>query len=58
MSALAASLIIVSAVAQEKNPDRNAFFGESHLRTSWSVDAWIFGKRITGPDDAYKFSNV
>jgi len=44
----------LAAVAQEKNPERNAYFGEDHLHTSWSVDAWIFGNRITGPDDGYK----
>ncbi len=38
------------------NPDRNAYFGEEHIHTSWSVDAWIFGNRITGPDDAYKYA--
>jgi hypothetical protein len=38
----------------EKNPDRNAYFGEEHIHTSWSVDAWVFGNRITGPDDALK----
>src|SRR5580765_907880 len=40
----------------EKNPDRNAYFGEEHIHTSWSVDAWIFGNRITGPGDAYKYA--
>ena len=40
----------------EKNPDRNAYFGEEHIHTSWSVDAWIFGNRITGPDDAYHYA--
>ena len=40
----------------EKNPDRNAYFGEEHIHTSWSVDAWLFGNRITGPDDALKYA--
>src|SRR5271166_5098899 len=40
----------------EKNPDRNAYFGEEHIHTSWSVDAWLFGNRLTGPDDAYKYA--
>ena len=40
----------------EKNPDRNAYFGEEHIHTSWSLDAWVFGNRITGPDDAYKYA--
>jgi hypothetical protein len=40
----------------ERNPDRNAYFGETHIHTSWSVDAWVMGNRITGPDDAYKYA--
>ena len=40
----------------EKNPDRNAYFGEEHIHTSWSMDAWLMGNRITGPDDAYKYA--
>ncbi len=35
-----------------RNPDRNAYFGEEHIHTSWSVDAWMMGNRITGPDEA------
>jgi hypothetical protein len=38
------------------NPDRNAYFGEEHIHTSWSVDAWVLGNRITGPDDALKYA--
>jgi hypothetical protein len=34
---MAASLTIASAVAQEKNPERNAYFGETHVHTSWVV---------------------
>ena len=40
----------------EKNPDRNAYFGEEHIHTSWSLDAWVMGNRITGPDDALKYA--
>ncbi len=42
--------------APPRNPDRNAYFGEEHIHTSWSVDAWVIGNRITGPDDALKFA--
>jgi hypothetical protein len=42
--------------APPRNPDRNAYFGEEHIHTSWSVDAWIFGNRITGPAEAYKYA--
>src|SRR6516162_7576599 len=56
---LAAGLLgIVSlpALAQQPNPERNAYFGETHLHTSWSVDAWVMGNRLTGPDDALKYA--
>jgi hypothetical protein len=39
----------------ERNPDREAYFGETHQHTSWSFDAYIFGNHITGPADAYKY---
>jgi uncharacterized protein DUF3604 len=41
---------------QERNLERNAYFGETHIHTSWSVDAWVMGNRITGPDDALKYA--
>ena len=40
----------------EKNPDRNAYFGEEHIHTSWSLDAWVMGNRVTSPDDALKYA--
>src|SRR5271166_4043414 len=39
-----------------RNPDRNAYFGEEHIHTSWSVDAWLMGNRLTGPDEALKYA--
>ena len=56
LALLASSLASGLALAEEKNPERNAYFGETHLHTSWSVDAWVFGNRITGPADAYKYA--
>jgi Protein of unknown function (DUF3604) len=47
--------VMPAAWAQEKNPERNAYFGETHVHTSWSLDAWLFGDRVTGPADAYKY---
>jgi hypothetical protein len=37
------------------NPDREAYYGETHVHTSWSLDAWLFGNRLTDPGDAYKY---
>ena len=54
--ALAASNSSASPVAPpERNPERNAYFGETHQHTSWSFDAYIFGNHTTGPADSYKY---
>jgi hypothetical protein len=37
------------------NPLKEAYFGETHVHTSYSLDAYIGGARLT-PDDAYKFA--
>ncbi|MFG1466264.1 DUF3604 domain-containing protein [Xanthobacter sp. DSM 24535] len=44
-----------SALAQNA-PERKAYFGETHVHTSWSFDAYIFGNHITGPADAYSYA--
>lgn len=35
--------------------DRRAYFGDLHLHTAMSFDAWSFGTKVT-PDQAYKFA--
>ena len=40
----------------QPNPDREAYFGETHIHTSWSFDAYTFGNLKAGPEDAYKFA--
>ena len=45
-----------NAADPQPNPERSAYFGETHIHTSWSVDAWVIGNRLTGPDDAYKYA--
>jgi hypothetical protein len=44
-----------SAFAQGA-PQREAFFGQTHSHTSWSLDAHITGNHFTGPAEAYPFS--
>src|SRR5262245_36790537 len=51
----AMTLAGVPALAQEKNPERNAYFGETHVHTSWSLDAFAIGNTLTTPGDAYKY---
>ncbi|WP_186755645.1 DUF3604 domain-containing protein [Echinicola salinicaeni] len=38
-----------------ENPLKEAYFGEQHLHTAASMDAFIAGTRLT-PDDAYRFA--
>jgi hypothetical protein len=38
-----------------ENPLKNAYFGETHVHTSFSLDAYIGGARLT-PFDAYRFA--
>jgi hypothetical protein len=44
-----------SQALAQGNPLRDAYFGETHVHTSWSLDAWLFGNRTTDPGDAYKY---
>src|SRR5206468_9252889 len=48
------SLVALSALAAP-NPERDAYFGETHVHTSWSLDAFSIGNTLTTPGDAYKY---
>src|SRR5262245_24539163 len=52
---MAVMLLALPAFA-EPNSLRDAYFGETHQHTSWSVDAWLFGNHITGPAEALKYA--
>jgi Protein of unknown function (DUF3604) len=55
LSGFCVALPSVAAFAQP-NPERDAFFGEQHIHTSWSVDAWLFGNHLTGPNEALQYA--
>lgn len=42
-------------VCADRNPLRNAYFGDTHVHTALSFDAWTHGVRNT-PADAYRFA--
>jgi hypothetical protein len=45
----------VPAATPAVNPLKNAYFGETHIHTAYSLDAYIGGARLT-PDAAYRFA--
>ena len=41
----------------QKNPEREAYFGETHVHTSWSLDSYLaFNNTLAGPEEFYKYS--
>ena len=45
-----------AAAAVKVNPDRDAYFGDLHLHTTDSFDAYVLMGTKTTPDEAYKFA--
>jgi hypothetical protein len=45
------------APAPRANPLREAYFGETHLHTSWSLDAFVISPGVkNGPEEAYRYA--
>lgn len=56
-------LIVLSALSLEgmalsqPYPEREAFFGETHIHTSWSLDAFVLSSVAkNGPEEAYRYA--
>ncbi|MEL7239799.1 MAG: DUF3604 domain-containing protein, partial [Planctomycetota bacterium] len=47
--------IDVRAACRRQNPQRDVFFGDLHVHTALSFDAWVFDVR-TMPADAFRFA--
>ncbi|HTF32191.1 MAG TPA: DUF3604 domain-containing protein [Myxococcota bacterium] len=47
--------IATAVPAFAASPERHAYFGETHVHTSWSLDAFAIGNTLTNPGDAYKY---
>lgn len=45
-----------TAAAPSVNPLKNPYFGELHLHTAYSLDAYIFGTHANDPFTAYRFA--
>ncbi len=55
ITVLTVSLAVALPSFAAPNPERNAYFGETHVHTSWSLDAFAIGNTLTTPGDAYKY---
>ena len=55
MLGFASAFLAASSAMAQPNPDKNAYFGETHVHTSWSLDAFAIGNMVTTPADAYKY---
>lgn len=53
--ATAAAEQAAAVVSKRLSSERNAYFGELHVHTQYSFDAFIFGTRST-PDSAYEYA--
>jgi hypothetical protein len=47
--------LLLPSLAQAAPQNREALFGETHVHTKLSFDAFIFGNR-NGPDEAYRYA--
>lgn len=53
---VASAATLCTATAFAAPEDRELLFGDTHLHTSWSPDASLYGNRSADPDTAYRFA--
>ncbi|NND67680.1 MAG: DUF3604 domain-containing protein, partial [Halioglobus sp.] len=58
---LAVALLLVTGTAtaapcDDRTPVRRAYFGDIHIHTGWSLDAYTRFGASAAPDDAYAFA--
>lgn len=50
------TLAVSTLAVADGNPDREVYFGQTHSHTSWSIDAYLIGNHLVGPEEAYKYA--
>ncbi len=56
LSLLTTVPVFAEPQAAKDNPLREAYFGDLHLHTSYSIDAYLSGTTSVDPEEAYRFA--
>ena len=51
-----ALIALAGCACTSLSQETELLWGDTHLHTSWSVDAFSMGNTLAGPDDAYRFA--
>jgi hypothetical protein len=56
VATIGSSSVVPTATCSDREPQRRAYFGDTHIHTALSMDAWTAGPTRNRPDDAYAFA--